>query len=165
MLSGCIMCSTSACGMFSCSWLNVVLSSPLRPFDVGARNSAGASPTTFAAAGHSLETSGTGTVCHEHISEVGDVELYERLGRAPRRRQSGAGVKPSQAAVAKGDGGGVVTIRQLVAACSRRVAILAPSGLPRPVQASQRAPAAKFPLLPLVMSFRLEGEAYPAAGA
>jgi hypothetical protein len=31
--------------------------------------------------------------------------LYERSGWAPRRRRSGAGVKPLQAAVVKSDGG------------------------------------------------------------
>src|SRR5271166_1187392 len=40
MLSGCTMCSASACGMLSCSWLNAVSSSPMRPFGAGARNSA-----------------------------------------------------------------------------------------------------------------------------
>src|SRR5271163_105452 len=48
---------------------------------------------------------GTRSVCHEHISEKGGVELYERWGWAPRDRQSGAGLKPLQAAVVKSDGG------------------------------------------------------------
>src|ERR1700722_7514693 len=38
-------------------------------------------------------------------SEKGGVGLYERWGRAPRGRQSGAGLKPLQAAVVKSDGG------------------------------------------------------------
>src|SRR5580704_7088239 len=38
-------------------------------------------------------------------SENGDVELYERWGQAPRGRQSGAGLKPLQAAAVKSGGG------------------------------------------------------------
>src|ERR1700676_5381509 len=38
-------------------------------------------------------------------SEKGDVELYERWGQAPRGRQSGAGLKPLQAAAVKSGGG------------------------------------------------------------
>jgi putative transposase len=37
MLFGCTMCSASACGLSSCSWLNVASSSPTKPFVVGAR--------------------------------------------------------------------------------------------------------------------------------
>jgi len=36
MLSDCTMCSTSACGMLSCSWLNAASSSPMRRFGAGA---------------------------------------------------------------------------------------------------------------------------------
>jgi hypothetical protein len=63
MLSGCTMCSASACGMSSCSWLNVALSSPMRLFGAGARNSAGALPTACAADGRGPGTSGTWTRC------------------------------------------------------------------------------------------------------
>ena len=63
MLSGCITCSASACGMLSCFWLSVALSSPMRPCGAGARNSARALPTACAAAGHGRETSGTSTRC------------------------------------------------------------------------------------------------------
>jgi hypothetical protein len=38
-------------------------------------------------------------------SEKGGEELYERWGQAPRDRQSGAGLKPLQAAVVKSNGG------------------------------------------------------------
>ncbi len=51
MLSGCTMCSASACAMSSCSWLNVALSSPMRLFGAGAGSSAGALPTACAADG------------------------------------------------------------------------------------------------------------------
>ena len=61
MPSGCTTCSASACGMLSCSWLSAALSSPTRPCDAGARNSARVSPTACAAAGHGQETSGTWT--------------------------------------------------------------------------------------------------------
>jgi hypothetical protein len=36
------------------------------------------SPTACAVTGRGQGISGTWTVCHEHISEAGDVELYER---------------------------------------------------------------------------------------
>ena len=63
MLSGCTMCSASACGMSSCSWLNVALSSPMRLFGVGARSLAGALPAACAADGHGPRTGGTWTTC------------------------------------------------------------------------------------------------------
>ena len=70
MLSGCTMCSASACGMSSCSWLNVALSSPMRRFGAGARNSAGALPAACAADGHGPGTSGTWTRCSSGVQGV-----------------------------------------------------------------------------------------------
>jgi hypothetical protein len=61
MLSGCTMCSASACAMSSCSWLNVALSSPMRLFGAGAGSSAAALPTACAADGPG--TGGTWTRC------------------------------------------------------------------------------------------------------
>ena len=78
MLSGCITCSVSAFEMLNLCWLSVASSSPMGLFDAGARSSARALPTACAAVVHGPVTSGTLMVCHEHISDVGDVELYER---------------------------------------------------------------------------------------
>ena len=63
MLSGCTTCSASACGMLSCCWLNVALSSPMRRFVGGARSLARPSQTACAAADHDPGTSGTWTRC------------------------------------------------------------------------------------------------------
>jgi transposase-like protein len=51
MLSGCIMCSASACAMLSCFWLSEALSSPMRRCGAGAGSSAKALPPACAAAG------------------------------------------------------------------------------------------------------------------
>jgi len=59
MLSGCTMCSGSACEMSSCSWPSVVLSSPMRRCGAGARNSARALPTACVTDCHGLAISGT----------------------------------------------------------------------------------------------------------
>lgn len=48
---------------------------------------------------------------------------------------------------------------QLVSDSPNKPAILVPSGLPRPVQASQPGQAAKLPLLPPVMSLSADGAA------
>jgi transposase-like protein len=42
------MCSASAYGMSSCSWLSMVLSSPMRLSNAGARNLARRTPTVYA---------------------------------------------------------------------------------------------------------------------
>jgi transposase-like protein len=54
MRSGCITCSASACGMLSCFWLNVALSSLMRRFVGGARSLDRPSRATCDAAGHDL---------------------------------------------------------------------------------------------------------------
>ena len=52
----------------------------MRAFANGAFTLVGYSPPRCSAAVLSRATSGIWMVCHEHISEVGDVELYERRG-------------------------------------------------------------------------------------
>src|SRR5262249_27263806 len=47
----------------------------------------------------------TWVVCHEHIAREGGVEPYRKGGQASRGQNSGAGLKPPQAAVVKSDGG------------------------------------------------------------
>jgi hypothetical protein len=51
----------------------------------------------------------------------------------------------------------LVARAELVPAEPKRAAIFTPSGLPRPVQASQPVPAAKSPLLPCTMSCSTPG--------
>jgi hypothetical protein len=63
MLSGCITCSASACGILSCLWPNGALLSPMRRSDAGARSSARRLPIVCVAAGLSRATSGIWTRC------------------------------------------------------------------------------------------------------